>query len=59
MGEIITGLCEISNFDGWKKSTPDVDKAQLLRHIVKSDLTALEKKYLEKLVRGTEVQRVD
>lgn len=28
----------------------DINKDQLLRHIAKSDLTALEKRYLEKLV---------
>lgn len=29
---------------------PDIDREQLLRHIAKSDLTALEKRYLEQLV---------
>ena len=30
----------------------EIDKDQLLRHIAKSDLTALEKRYLENLVRA-------
>ena len=29
---------------------PDINREQLLRHIAKSDLTALEKRYLEQLV---------
>ncbi len=29
---------------------PDINKAQLLRHIAASDLTAVEKRYLEELV---------
>lgn len=28
----------------------EIDKDQLLRHIAKSDLTALEKRYLEQLI---------
>lgn len=31
---------------------PDINKAQLLRHIAASDLTAVEKRYLERLVHG-------
>ena len=30
----------------------ETDKERLLRHIAKSDLTAVEKRYLEKLVRA-------
>lgn len=30
----------------------EIDKERLLRHIVKSDLTAVEKRYLEDLVRA-------
>ena len=31
---------------------PDINKSQLLRHIAASDLTAVEKRHLEGLVRG-------
>ncbi len=31
---------------------PDINKDLLLRHIAKSDLTAVEKRYLERLVRA-------
>ena len=30
----------------------EIDKERLLRHIAKSDLTAVEKRYLERLVHG-------
>ena len=30
----------------------DIDKTRLIRHIARSDLTAVEKRYLEKLVHG-------
>ena len=35
---------------------PDINKSQLLRHIAKSDLTALEKRYLMELVRAAGAQ---
>ncbi|MCR4645008.1 MAG: hypothetical protein K5695_06325 [Oscillospiraceae bacterium] len=35
---------------------PDINKAQLLRHIAKSDLTGVEKRYLERLVRAAQAQ---
>ena len=31
---------------------PDINKDRLLRHIARSDLTALEKRYLEELVKA-------
>lgn len=34
----------------------EIDKERLLRHIVKSDLTAVEKRYLEELVRAAGAQ---
>ena len=34
----------------------EIDKERLLRHIAKSDLTAVEKRYLEKLVRADAAQ---
>lgn len=35
---------------------PDINKAQLLRHIAASDLTAVEKRYLMELVRAAEAR---
>lgn len=35
---------------------PDINKAQLLRHIAKSDMTAAEKRYLMELVRAAGAQ---
>jgi hypothetical protein len=37
----------------------DINKAQLLRHIAKSDLTAVEKRYLEGLVGAEDCNKVD
>lgn len=34
----------------------ETDKERLLRHIAKSDLTAVEKRYLEELVRAAQAQ---
>ena len=34
----------------------EIDKERLLRHIAKSDLTAVEKRYLEELVRAAQAQ---
>ena len=38
---------------------PGINKDQLLRHIEKSDLTALEKRYLEALVGAEDCNKVD
>ena len=35
---------------------PDINKAQLIRHIASSDLTAVEKRHLEGLVRAAQAQ---
>lgn len=37
----------------------DINKAQLLRHIAKSDLTAVEKRYLEGLVGAEDSNKGD